>query len=74
MTKLMEQLVSAASRLPPEEQDVLATCWISDVRVESISTELRAELERRMREHQQRPDDVLSWDQVQRRIDQRLAR
>lgn len=74
MTKLMEQLVEAAGRLPPDEQDALATHWFRDVRADPISDELRDELDRRLKAHAERPDDVMSWEQVQRHIRERVSR
>lgn len=71
MTKLMEQLVAAAAQLPAEEQDTLATFWFADVRGESMSNELRDELDRRAREHDEHPEDVVTWVEVQKRIRER---
>lgn len=74
MTKLMEQLVSEAGRLSPEAQDSLAAVWLSEVRGGLVSDSLREELERRLAEHEANPGDVVSWDALQARVRERLAR
>ena len=71
MTKLMEQLLAEAAKLPDDEQDTLATFWFSDVRGEALPEDLKAELDRRLKEHEEHPEDVLTWEEVQDRIRQR---
>lgn len=74
MTALMERLVEIAGQLPPEQQDALAANWFADVQPATVGEPLRVELAARLREYRANPQNVLTWEQVQARIRERLAR
>ena len=74
MTKLMETLILEAAKLPSDEQDVLATQWLSDVRGDDVSQELRDELDRRLQDALEHPENLLSWEKVQAHIRERLGK
>jgi putative addiction module component (TIGR02574 family) len=73
MTKLMQTLFEEASKLPEDEQDVLAANWLLDVRDDEPSQELRDELDRRLRDHEANPESGITWDALKERILKRLT-
>ena len=59
-------------RLPVSERiDVVGQIWDSvaaDSDAVPVTPEQREELDRRLKEHEQNPNDVVEWSEVERRI------
>ena len=70
MTKTLEDLL----KLPPAERaEIAMTLWDSvaesaDATVLPLSPEERAELDRRLAEHERDPGSAISWDEALRRL------
>ena len=61
--------LSVAERLTLVEE-----LWDSIAASTPITDEQRAELDRRLADHEANPDDVVSWEEVQSSITARLAK
>ena len=64
--------LSEILRLPVSERiDVVEQIWDSvaaDSDAVPVTPEQREELDRRLKEHEQNPNDVVEWSEVERRI------
>ncbi len=64
--------LSEILRLPVSERiDVVQQIWDSvaaDADAVPVKPEQREELDRRLKEHQENPDDVVEWNEVEKRI------
>lgn len=64
--------LSEILRLPVSERiDVVQQIWDSvaaDADAVPLTPEQREELDRRLKEHEENPDDVVEWSEVERRI------
>jgi len=62
------QLLEEARRLPPDDQmELIAVLWSNITEHSSVSLPTnvqKRELDRRLAEHLQNPDDVIPWDEV----------
>ena len=66
MTDLRTQIGSLS---PTEKAELLDAVWESlEAEAASMTDEQRAELDRRIANHEQNPSDVIPWEQVKARL------
>jgi putative addiction module component (TIGR02574 family) len=70
------QLLAEAQRLPPDDQmELIAALWGNITARSSVllpTDAQKRELDRRLAEHLQNPDDVIPWDEVKISVHQQI--
>lgn len=70
-----QNLVAEILALPVQERvRLVETIWDSIVASTPLTDEQRAELDRRLADHEANPDDVIAWEEVYASITTRLAK
>lgn len=76
--RMKPNLLEAAKALPlPEQLELAQSLWeslVKDGYDPALTPDQAAELDRRLQDHQEKPDDVVPWETIQADLDARRGK